>query len=125
MKTNLIVTSLYLLAGTAILTGCSKSGANSGMLDESKVASTVTQAFAKAPADTKEEATTCVAAVEGADTSLAFTQLQRMSTETNLTGEQRQVLARAMQATFKKLQTAAQNGDATADKTVHSYLSSR
>jgi hypothetical protein len=125
MNTKLIVTSLYFLAGTAILAGCSNSGADSGILDESKVASTVTRAFAKAPADTKEEATTCVAAVEGADTSLAFTQLQRMSTETNLTAEQRQVLARAMQTTFKKLQTAALNGDASADKTMHSYLSSR
>jgi hypothetical protein len=125
MKTNQYVTWLSLVMGTVVLAGCSKSGVNAAPLEESKVASTVTQVFAKAPADTKEEAAACVTAFQGADTSLAFSQLQRMTTETNLTPQQRVVVTKAMQTTFKKLQTAAQNGDSTAEKTVHDYLSSR
>jgi hypothetical protein len=126
MKRIRLISILNLLASGAMLAGCSRSGSGaSAMLPESKVPATVNQAFAKAPVEIKEEAAGAIAAFQGADASLAFAQLQKMSSEPNLTAPERAAVAKAKQVAFLKLQTAAQNGDAAAQSTMNHYLSSR
>jgi len=114
---------LALLAGA--VAGCSKSGSNASVLDPAKVPATVAKAFEKAPAETKQEATDFVATFQGTDVAAAFSQLRRLDAQTNLTPQQRVAVAKAMQTTFVKMQTAAQNGDTAAQATMSQYLSSR
>jgi hypothetical protein len=110
----------------ALLSGCSHQAATQQQaLDAAKIPDTVNQAFAKATDDTKQQATSYVQAFQGQDAPAAFEQLKKLSTENNLSTEQRSVVARAMQTTFQQLQVAAQNGDARAKATMHQYLSSR
>ncbi len=119
-----VLFSLFLTAG--FLAGCSKSGANEQMgLDAAKIPDTVNQVFSNAPASTKQAAASYLSAFQSQDTASAFSQLRQMSQDPNLTPEQRQVVAKAMQTTFLKMQAAAQSGDANAQTTMQKYLSTR
>lgn len=109
----------------AIMSGCSKTGASSSVQDPAKIAVAVNQAFAKAPEPAKEAATTYVAAVQSEDGPAAFAQLQRMRAAGDLTPQQREVIAKAMQSTVKQLQSAAQSGNPKAQTVLHQYLSTR
>jgi hypothetical protein len=117
---------LNVLVCAALLAGCSKSGVGaSGALDPAKVPGAVNRAFAKAPEETKLAASNCVAALQNQDTSVAFLQLQQMNQQPDLTPQQHFVVAKAMQTTFKQLQTAADHGDTQAQTVMHQYLSTR
>lgn len=110
----------------AALAGCSKSGGGgSSALDPAKVPVAVSQAFATSPEETKQAASNCVSALQNQDTSAAFVQLEQMNQQRDLTPQQRAVVAKAMQTTFKQLQTAAAQGDAKAQAVMHQYLSTR
>ena len=126
MKSNLfqcLLVSVALLLASG--TGCSKSGANQAILDPSKVPETVNNAFSNAPGETKEAAASCVASFQSQHTAAAFSKLRQMSDRHDLTPQQRQAVAKALQTTFLQMQTAAQNGDTAAQATMHNYLSTR
>ena len=126
MKTKLIKMSLACAMALIALTGCSKFGSNPPQaLDSSKIPATVSKAFAKSPEETRQAAASYVSAFEGQDVPAAFLQLRKVSAQNDLTPEQRTVVARAMQTTFKQLQTAAQKGNAAAQSVMHQYVSSR
>jgi hypothetical protein len=108
------------------LAGCSKSGANGQFgLDSAKIPAAMSQVFSNAPDSTKQEAASYVSALQSQDTDTAFSQLRQMINQPNLSPEQRQVIAKAMPATFLKLQAAAQNGNASAQAVMNNYLSTR
>jgi hypothetical protein len=48
-----------------------------------------------------------------------------MGRKSDLTPEQRAVVTKAMQAAFKQLQSAAEQGDASAQAVMNNYLSTR
>ena len=116
--------ALSLILFVGFLTGCSKTRSQTA-LDPAKIPETINKTFANAPDATKETASNYVSAFQSQDTSGAFMQLEQMNQDPNLTPQQRQVVAKAMQTTFVKLQAAAQNGDTAAQATMHSYLSAR
>lgn len=89
------------LALAAILSGCSKSGGGAAGLDPAQVPVAVSQAFDKSPEDTKQSASNCVAALQDQDMTAAFLQLQQINEQSDLTPQQRTVVAKAMQTTFK------------------------
>ena len=114
------------LVGVALLAGCSKSGmGSSGAMDPAKVPVAVSKAFAKAPEAAQLAASNCVSALQNQDTCAAFLQLQQMNQQPDLTPQQHQVVAKAMQATFTQVQAAADHGDTKAQAVMHQYLSTR
>ena len=114
------------LISAAILAGCSKSGFGaSSALDPAKVPKEVSQAFAKSPEEAQQAASNCVAALQDQDTTAAFAQLQKLKAQNDLTPQQRAIVVKAMQTTFKQLQTAADHGDAKAETAIHQYVSTR
>jgi len=107
------------------LAGCSKAPVPPPAMEPAKVAETVTQAFAKSSDEARQAATQIAEAVKSQDSPVAFNELRRLNDQNYLTPEQHAVLAKAMQATFKQMQAAAQTGDHAAQAAMHSYLRTR
>ncbi len=106
-----------------VLAGCSKNSSTALAPDQIPVA--VNQAFKQSAGETKALAGAVVSAVQGQDPATAFNSLQQLEQQKDLTPEQRAIAARAMAATMPQLQTAAQNGNSTAQAVLHHYLSTR
>ena len=115
--------SLFL--GAVLLAGCSKSGTSEADMEPAKVPMAVSRAFEESSGETKQAAENCVSSLEKQDVPTAFQQLQRISWKSDLTPEQRAVVTKAMQAAFKQLQSAAEQGDASAQAVMNNYLSTR
>jgi hypothetical protein len=90
-----------------------------------KIPAAINHAFNQSTGDAKEVASQVVLACQDQNVTAAFTNLETLSLRHDLTPEQRSVAARAMVATMPKLQAAAATGDATAQATLHQYISSR
>jgi len=126
-KSFSIVTFFPAALALAVITGaCSKSGSKSmEVLDPAKAQAEVSNAFAKSTGDNSQAAVSCVAALQAQDTPAAFAQLRKISSQGDLTPEQRVAVSKAMQSTLVQLQSAAQNGNAAAQAAVRQYISSR
>ena len=94
-------------------------------MEPAKIAETVTQAFAQSPDETRQAATQIAEAVQSQNSAAAFNELRRLNDQSHLTPAQRETVTKAMQATFKQMQAAAQTGDHAAQAAMHSYLSTR
>ena len=116
---------LLVLSLAIIFSGCSKSNSSSPMLEPAKIPSTVSQAFQSAPEETKQAVATFVETFQGQDAAGSFNQLRRLSAQENLSAQQREAVAKAMQVTFTKLQESAQKGNTAAQSAMHDYLSTR
>jgi hypothetical protein len=126
MKSNAIkVYFSSFFMGTALLAGCSKSGTSPADMEPAKVSMAVSRAFEKSAGETKQAAEICVNSLEKQDAPTAFQELQKMNQKSDLTPEQRAVVTKAMQATFKQLQSAAEQGNASAQAVMNNYLSTR
>lgn len=120
---SLVIGASLLMFGLA---GCSKFGGHGPEgLDPAKIPAAVNQAFASASDEAKSAATNYIAVLRTDDPAAAFAVLRRLRAQKGLTPEQREVVARASQTTFKQLQAAAQNGNASAQAAVRQYLSTR
>jgi hypothetical protein len=94
-------------------------------LTPEKVPTAVTEAFKQSTGETKEIAASVAADCQGQDSVKAFSDLQALSHQTNLTPEQRAITARAFAGVFTKLRADSDNGDAAAQAAVNHYLSSK
>ena len=114
-----------LSVATALLAtaGCKKSGP--AALAPEKIPAAVNQVFNQATGETKEMATAVATDCQGQDSVKAFSELQALSHQPNLTPEQRATTARAMVTVFTKLRADSENGDAAAQAAVNQYLSTR
>jgi len=109
-----------------IAAGCSKSGSGGpAPLAADKIPDAVNQAFVGAADDTRQQAASVVTDVQTRDSSMTFVDLQNLSGRPNLTPEQRQVVVRAMQTTLQQVRADATNGNSTAQKVLHQYISTR
>ncbi|HTR40279.1 MAG TPA: hypothetical protein VMH87_01515 [Pseudomonadales bacterium] len=114
-----------LLVAALAATGCSKSGSSPSALTAAELPATVNSAFNKSSDQTKEVEATFVADFQNQDPAAAFAQLQKLRAERDLTPQQQGVVVRAWMTTMQQLQTAAQNGNPSAQTALHQYLSSR
>lgn len=108
-----------------MIVGCSKSSNAFVTLAPEQVPTVMNQAFKQSTGETKELANECVAASQNQKSSAAFTKLEQLARQSNLTPEQRATAARAMAATFKQLRAASESGDQVATATMKRYLSNR
>ncbi len=127
MRPQIVAGSVSLLAlSLLIAAGCSKSGASApDALAADKIPDAVNQAFAGAADDARQQVASVVTDVQAKDSSTAFVDLQNLSVRPNLTPEQRQVVVRAMQTTLQQVRADATNGNSTAQKVLHQYISTR
>jgi hypothetical protein len=114
-----------LLASVICLAGCSKAPTPPPAADLSQAPTTFNNTFNHADDQTRQLAAGVAQSFAGQDSAMAFNQMCVLSTQTNLTSEQRALLAKTMQTTFVKLQESAAKGDPNAQQTVRRYLSTR
>ena len=114
---------LPLLSFLLVWPGCSKS--NSTALAPEKVPGAINEAFSQSTGETKSLADQAAAAAKNQDPVTAFTQLQSLASNHDLTPEQRAIAARAMAATMPQLKAASDKGDPNAQAVLHQYMSTR
>ncbi|PYJ85297.1 MAG: hypothetical protein DME22_09660 [Verrucomicrobia bacterium] len=119
------LTLLWLIACLAG-SGCNK-GANRPpeALAPEQVAPTLNSAFKQASPEIKQAANEAVSALQNKDEPRAFVQLQNLSTQSDLTAEQRQAAVRSMMSVLAQLQIAAANGNKAAEDLLQAYRSSK
>ena len=116
----------FLALSLLIAAGCSKPGASAPTpLAADKIPDAVNQAFAGAPEETRQQVASVVTDVQAKDSSTAFVDLQSLSARPNLSPLQRQIVVRAMQTTLQQVRSDATNGNPTAQKVLHQYISTR
>lgn len=116
----------WLTSSLMLAAGCSKSGAGGpAPLAADQIPTAVNQAFATAPADTRQQVASVVTDAQAKDSSTTFVDLQNLSARPDLTPQQRQIVVRAMQTTFQQVRAEATNGNPAAQKVLHQYISTR
>jgi|GEM_PF-2228958 hypothetical protein len=126
MKNNFITFALVPLTLAAlVLAGCSKTSTAPAALAPEQIPATMNQVFQQTSGATKELVNQCVAASQNQQPTAAFTHLQQLSRQGDLTVEQRATAARAMVATIKQLRAASDQGDPAAKAAMNHYLSTR
>ena len=118
---------LSLVAIFSVVVGCSKTDSKAPVaLTPDQVPTTVNQAFSHSSDTTKQLADVYVTDFQNQDIPAAFTDLRKLLAQKgDLTPAQRSVAARAFMTTAEKLRTAADGGNAAAQKVLHQYISSK
>jgi len=113
-------------AALMIVSGCSKgNSAAPAPLSADKVPAVVNQTFNQSPDANKQLASGYASDFQNQDIVAAFNDLQKLRHQTDLTPEQKTVLARAMMTTMTELRTAATAGNPAAQKAMRQYMASR
>jgi hypothetical protein len=106
--------------------GCGKNTSSAPVpLSVEEIPSVVAQSFANSDKETQDQANQFINDVKNHDFSAAFEQIQPLARKTNLTPDQRGVLARALVTTSQKVQDAAAGGDDRANQVLNSYSATK
>jgi len=111
------------LLALLLAAGCAKHSPEA--LAPEKIPGAINQAFSQATGETKDAAVQAVAACQQHDAIEAFTSMQSLAQQKDLTPEERSIASRAEVTCLKQVQAAAEQGDASAKTLLHQYLSTR
>ena len=114
-----------LLAVVLLLSGCSHEVPPPTPLPLEQLPAAFDAAFAKAQGSPKEMAAEVVSAVKAAEYPKAFAVLQTITSGSDLTAEQRTLLARAQLTLNGALQSAQSQGDTNAAQVLQEFRSSK
>ena len=106
-----------------LATGCAKH--SPAALAPDQIPGAINQAFSQATGETKDAAAQAAAACQQHDAVGAFTSIQALAQQRDLTPEERSIAARAEVTCLRQVQAAAEQGDASAQAVLHQYLSTR
>lgn len=112
-------------AALLFIAGCNRAGSAPQAMPVEQITRSITQAFQNARGEPKAWSAEFLKAYQAKDLARSFFLLQQLSTSTNLTTDQRKIVARSLLTVGEQVQEAAAKGEGQAGEALQLYRSTK